>query len=185
MLKKEFDRKTVNRIRDLLKGDVNNRTVSGVGYNKKQDIHVEGDTWEEDGRTWTIKNGIKQNITKLDELKKLHLTPLFCPTCKKQMKHRFDNDFYKIHKKCYSCVIDFETELKRLGLWKEYERNIQNSEIDNFINDFKTYVNEQINTKNSTITEQGVEQKWVGGYDNKKILDSLEETIKYLESLKK
>jgi hypothetical protein len=185
MLKKEFDRKTVSRLRDLIAGKGESRTVSGIGYTKQLEEHKEGDIWEEDGRSWTIKSGIKQNITKLDSLKKLHLTPLFCPNCSKQMKHHFDNDFYKIHRKCYDCVIQFETELKRLGLWKEYEKNIHNSEIDNFIREFKTWVEEQTSTKDSYITEQGIEQKWTGGYDTKKILESLDETIKHLESLKK
>lgn len=185
MLKKEFDRKTVKRLRDLIQGNSSERNVSGVGYTKKKEEYKEGDIWEENGRTWTIKNNIKQNVTNLDKLKKLHLTPLFCPNCSKQMKHRFDNDFYKIHRKCYDCVIQFETELKRLGLWEEYEKNIYNGEIDNFIKGFKAWVEDQTSSKNSFITEQGIEQKWVGGYDTKKILDSLDDTIKHLESLKK
>ena len=41
----------------------------GTGYTKKQEFHEEGDMWEEDGRTWTIKDGIKQNITRLDKTK--------------------------------------------------------------------------------------------------------------------
>ena len=50
-----------------------------IGYSKKQEFHGEGDVWEEDGRQWTIKNGIKQNVTKLDKAKKEVTLPLFCP----------------------------------------------------------------------------------------------------------
>jgi hypothetical protein len=185
MLKKEFDRKTVSKLRKLISHKGLEKTITGVGYTKKSIKYSEGDIWEENGKQWTIKNGIKQNITKLDKAKKYGITPLFCPCCNKQMKHRFDNDFYRIHKKCYNCVIEFETDLKRLGLFEEYQKNIHNSDIDNFIKDFKIFVEEQLLNKESYITEQGIEQKWSGGYDIKKILDSLDETIKYLENLKK
>ena len=55
-------------------------------------------------------NGIKQNITKMDEAKKAHVMPLFCPTCNKLMVTHRDKNYYMIHKKCLNCVIDFETE---------------------------------------------------------------------------
>ena len=38
----------------------------GSGYEKVKQKHTEGETWIEDGRTWTIKNGLRQNVTKLD-----------------------------------------------------------------------------------------------------------------------
>jgi hypothetical protein len=43
----------------------------GIGYNGPQEEeHKEGDIWEQGGRTWTIRDGIKENVTKLDKLKK-------------------------------------------------------------------------------------------------------------------
>ena len=39
-------------------------------YVKKQEDHKEGDVWEENGKQWTIKNGIKMTISKLDLVKK-------------------------------------------------------------------------------------------------------------------
>ena len=66
LLKKEFKSKDVERVRNLVNKDFSAKTVSGVGYEKTQQFHEEGDIWQENGRTWTIKNGIKQNITKLD-----------------------------------------------------------------------------------------------------------------------
>ena len=36
------------------------KTTQSVGYTKVQEFHNEGDIWEEDGRKWTIKNGVKQ-----------------------------------------------------------------------------------------------------------------------------
>ena len=79
ILKKEFNKKDVERLRNLVKGKSGKRTTQGIGYTKKQEFHKEGDIWEENGRKWTIKDGIKQNITKLDKFKKTAV-PLFCPS---------------------------------------------------------------------------------------------------------
>ena len=45
MLKKEFKEKDVERIRNLVKGKSGERTMSGVGFAKKQQFHEEGDIW--------------------------------------------------------------------------------------------------------------------------------------------
>ena len=72
MLKKEFKKHDVERLRNLIKGKSSSRTTQGVGYTKSSsENHEEGDIWEENGRTWTIKDGIKENITKLDKFKKV------------------------------------------------------------------------------------------------------------------
>ena len=72
VLKKQFQQKDVQRLRNLMTGKHGAKTTVGVGYTKQQEFHEEGDVWEEDDRTWTIKNGIKQNITKLDKAKEAH-----------------------------------------------------------------------------------------------------------------
>jgi hypothetical protein len=65
VLKKEFQEKDVQRLRNLMTGKYGEKTTVGAGYTKQKEFHEEGDIWEEDGRQWTIKNGIKQNVTKL------------------------------------------------------------------------------------------------------------------------
>jgi hypothetical protein len=78
----------------------------------------EGDVWVGlDDKKWTIKNGVKQTVTKLDAAK----TPWYCPECQKTMGHRFDIKFWSLRGKCMDCVIKEETEMRRLGTWKEYE----------------------------------------------------------------
>ena len=59
MLKKEFKRKDVERMRNLIKGDTDSSTEIQIGYTKKKEDHKEGDIWEEQNKTWTIKNGMK------------------------------------------------------------------------------------------------------------------------------
>ena len=186
VLKKEFSKQDVTRLRNLVQGKYGEKTTQGIGYSKKQEIHAEGDVWEEDGRKWTIKDGIRQNITKLDKAKKAHVMPIFCPNCKKPMKKRFDKDYYNIHKKCFDCVIDFEHNLRKMGLWEEYEKNIRNSDIDGFIKDFRAYVEDELTQNNSSfITEAGDVEKWVGGLNEKRLLDALDKTIEHLEKMKK
>jgi hypothetical protein len=185
MLKKDFKSADVQRLRNLVTGKQGERSTAGIGYTKKQETHDEGDVWEENGRTWTIKNGIKQNITKLDKAKKEVTLPLFCPCCNQLMKNKNDKLFYIQYKRCFNCQIDFETDIRKQGLWEEYEKNIINSDLDNLIEDYSVWMDEVINSSNeSFITENGDVERWVGS-SKKKLLESKEETIKYLQSLKK
>ncbi len=186
ILKKEFKKNDVERMRNLIQGKGSESSTSQVGYKKAYVERAEGDIWEEDERMWTIKDGLRQNITKLDKAKKAHIMPLFCPECKKPMNYKFDNSFWKIHNKCYNCVIEFENELKRTGKWEEYEKNIHNAEIDNLIKEYKIWFEEQLedNSKNF-ITETGVVENWVGGINEERAKESLTDSLKYLEDLKK
>ena len=94
MLKREFKERDVQRMRNIIKKDYTAKTVTQVGYTKAQTEHKEGDVWEENGKKWTIKNGIKQTITRFDELKKIINLPLSCPSCGKAMKSN------TLNKKC-------------------------------------------------------------------------------------
>lgn len=81
----------------------------------------EGDVWEDvNGKKWTIKNGIRQTVTKLDDAK----TPHWCPKCSKPMNHRFDIKFWRIRGHCFDCNVKFETELRRQGKWTEFEQKM-------------------------------------------------------------
>jgi hypothetical protein len=101
------------------------------------------------------------------------------------MKHKYDKPFYIQYKRCYGCQIEFETELRRLGLWDEYEKNIINNDIDNLIVDFESWMEDLINESNqSYITEAGDVERWIGS-SKQRLLESKEETIKYLQNLKK
>jgi hypothetical protein len=185
VLKKQFQQKDVQRLRNLMTGKHGDKTTVGVGYTKQHEFHEEGDLWEEDGRTWTIKNGVKQNITKLDKAKESIHMPLFCPCCNNLMKNKYDKGFYLQYKRCFGCQVEFETELRIKGLWVDYEKHIINSDIDSMINEFSIWIDEEINeTNTSYITEAGDIERWVGS-SKKKLLENKEDTIKYLESLKK
>jgi hypothetical protein len=188
LLKKQFKEKDVQRLRNLVQGKYGEKNGTNVGYNKKQEFYKEGDVWQADGRTWTIKQGIKQNITKLDKARKAHIMPLCCPNCGGVMNHKHDKKFYDLHGQCYNCVIELENKIKIAGddLWEKYTNRIMNADIDGFIKDYTNYVYDQMSiSNNSYVTEAGDVEKWDGNIDRTKALKALDESIKNLEKLKK
>ena len=185
MLKKQFKERDVQRLRNLVTKKYGDKTTQGVGYTKVQEFHNEGDIWEEDGRKWTIKNGVKQNITKLDKAKKGIILPLFCPSCSKMMKPSLDKQWYIMYNHCFDCQVIFESNLRRKGEWEEYEKNIFNADIEGLQKDFQVWIEDQINESNSSyVTEAGDVENWVGS-SKSKLLEAKAEALKYLESLKK
>jgi hypothetical protein len=101
------------------------------------------------------------------------------------MKKQNDKLFYLQYKRCFDCQIDFETELKIKGLWNDYEKHIINTDIDGTIHDFNIWIDEEISESNTSyVTEAGDVERWVGS-SKQKLLENKEETIKYLQSLKK
>ena len=184
MLNKEFQKKDVQRLRNLVKGKHGEKTTVGIGYTKKYESHNEGDIWEEDGRAWTIKNGIKQNVTKLDKAKELHVMPLLCPKCSKPMRVHIDKSFYNVHKCCLNCVVEFETKTKAEGKWEEYQKQMYNQALNNVINNFKDWADDELQeSNNSFVTEDGDVENWVGG-NKTNLKQNIEESLKYLEGLK-
>jgi len=184
VLKKEFKQKDVQRLRNLVQGKHGERTTVGIGYDKPKEFHDEGDVWEEDGRTWTIKNGLKQNITKLDKAKEGIVLPLFCPTCSRTMKPHLDKRWYVMYGHCFDCQVDFEAELKKQGKLQEFEDQIVNANIDGVTKDFEVWFEELINEKQQFITEDGDIEKWDGS-GKAQLLRYKEEALEYLKNKKR
>ena len=49
VLKKEFSKKDVTRVRNVMSGKAGERTVDGIGYTKQQIHREEGDIWTQAG----------------------------------------------------------------------------------------------------------------------------------------
>jgi len=180
MLKKEFKRKDVNRLRNLIKGKVNDSSETQIGYKKTKIERKEGDIWTENKKTWTIKNGIKQTISRLNNIKKEIFMPLCCPNCGKVMKKRLDKPNYRVHKKCHDCVIEFEHKLKIKGKYTEYKEKLKYKNAFTIVNEIESYLLDAINnTSNSQyVSEDGVIEKWTGGVDKKELSKSVKTSIK-------
>ena len=179
MLKKEFKRKDVNRARNLIMGKTNASTNTQIGYTKKRIDYKEGDVWIEDKKTWTIKNGIKQTVSKLDAIKKESFMPLSCPKCNKVMKKRLDKPNYRIHKKCHDCVVKFEHKLKIKGKYKDYIKKLKVNNSLDIVNEMEAYLLDAINVSNlDFVSEDGVIEKWAGGINKKEFTKNVKETAK-------
>lgn len=184
LLKKEFNRRDVERIRNLVKKDYTSGTKVGVGYEAKQEFHKEGDVWEQDGKTWTIKDGIRQSVTKLDSAKKALQTPLACPKCGGPMKHHLAKKMYKIHGFCFDpCTVEYEASLRKLGLYKEYEKSMMQGNMKMFIKDIEMWFQDQVSSKNTIVTEQGDIEDW--NSNSKKDEEALKNVQDFIEQVKK
>ena len=185
ILKKEFNKKDVERLRNLVKGKSGKRTSQGIGYTKKEEFHKEGDIWEENGRKWTIKDGIKQNITKLNKFKKAAV-PLFCPECKGIMNKQLDPHYFKTYGACLDCIKKKETKLKTEEKWDKHTKDIHNKEIDKTIEEYTQFMHMKMEQSNDGfVTEAGEVEKWKGGINKERAEEALREGIEYLKSLKK
>ena len=179
MLKKEFNKKDVQRARNLVTGNSSASTGIQIGYKKEIKEYKEGDVWIEGKKTWTIKNGIKQTVSKLDKIKKEVFTPLCCPNCGKVMKHQLDKSNYKIHKKCHDCVIEFEHKLKIKGKYKDYIKKLKAKNELKILNDLESFLLNAVNSTNEGyISEQGEVERWVGGLDKEKLSRDIVENTK-------
>ena len=187
MLKKEFNRKDVESARNLIRGKAGESTEIQVGYKKKQIKRKEGDIWTENKKTWTIKNGIKQTISKLDAVKKEIHMPLCCPKCSKVMKGTLDKPNYKIHKMCHNCVVDFEHKLRYEGKYDAYIKELKAKNSLDMIDEMESYLLNAINSTNEGyVSEQGEIERWVGGIDKAKMTkEVIKATQKRRKSIKK
>ena len=182
-LKKEFNPRDVQRMRNIISGNTGDRTQIQTGYEKGNQVHKEGDVWEEEGKKWTIKNGIKQNITKLDNIKKMVVMPFTCPECGQVMKpHDYNKKMWSIHNKCFDCVIKMESEIKRLGKWDEYVSGIMNKNKEDELADIEKFLDEWVFENDTFVSEMGEVEKWGGG-DKKAVYNVMKERIAELRKI--
>jgi hypothetical protein len=179
-LKKQFTERDLQRVRNLIQKKEGDKTVVSVGYSKIDETHNEGEIWVDNGRTWTVKNGIKRNVRKVDTI----ALPLLCPSCSKPLNHHLDKRMYGIHQMCLKCVAKIEDEHRMNGTYEEYERNIilgnakyfaesAESGLDDFLDDI---INE------SYVMEDGTIQNWVGdGIDKVKIKQEILDKIQKIK----
>tara|TARA_Y100000768_G_scaffold200521_1_gene150749 strand:- start:344 stop:865 length:522 start_codon:yes stop_codon:yes gene_type:complete len=102
---------------NLLKGqEVEKRSM--VGYEGKQ----------------KEKGDIKSELT--DIMSEVRM-PLFCPKCKKTMKKKLDDKFWRLFEHCWDCQIDFEHKLRLEGKYDEWSnsraKNNQKAWVDDMI----------------------------------------------------
>jgi len=186
-LQREFRERDVQRMRNILTKKTGDKTVLQVGYKADYIERKEGDIWEENNRKWTVKNGLRQTVTRLDKVKKLVVMPLCCPKCEKPMtKGHIDKYMYSIHQKCLDCVIEYETRLKIDGKYKDYEQNIIKQGVRYHIKEMEDVLLELMmdESSESFVTEAGDIEAWRGKGENKQqIVKDIQEYIQKLQSM--
>lgn len=171
----------IQRIKNIAKGNITAKSKISIGYQKNNDDHIEGDIWEESGKQWTIKSGIKQTISKLDGAR-LSM-PLICPKCGRLMKGRFDQKSYTNKGVCLDCMVEIDTKLIIAGKFDEYEKSSVNKNIKSFISDVKQLAIDYIDasTNNSYVTEQGDIENWSVGRTKEELTKIFNKQINEIE----
>jgi hypothetical protein len=183
-LKREFSKRDVQRMRNIITGNTGGATGVQAGYEKQQNEHIEGDIWEENGRKWTIKDGIKKTMSKLSHFKKLTLLPIACPTCSQPMKNtEYNKKMYSIHKMCIDCVARMETKYKIEGKYESYAKGILNANKNNELDDFEAAVQDWLTSQNDTfVSEAGDIESWKGGKISELEIKNIKEYIAKLRA---
>jgi len=183
LLKKEFKTRDIQRMRNIITKKSGDKTGVQVGYTADYVEHKEGDIWEERGKKWTIKNGIKQTVTRFDNIKKKIFTPIVCPNCNKPMtKGHIDKYMFSIHQKCSDCVFDYETKLKVQGKYQEYERDIIKQGVKYHIKEMEGVLLELLmNNSEQFVTENGEIEEWKGKGLNNQFVQDIQEYIQKLK----
>ncbi len=122
----------------------------------------EGDVWEQDNKTWTIRNGIKRTTSILDQARTNNLTPLSCPKCGGSMKGSMDELMWTLDRTCFNCVVDKEHTLRMNGTWDAYEKHKVLANAIAFQGEMIAALSEFANQKEaqSHVTEDGLIERW-------------------------
>tara|TARA_R100001463_G_scaffold71623_1_gene125430 strand:- start:20 stop:583 length:564 start_codon:yes stop_codon:yes gene_type:complete len=178
-MKKGISTSKVKRMRNLVSGNFSSKTKIRSGYLKKEDSREEGDVWEERGKTWTIKNGIKRTINKMDNARKLINIPLSCPKCINSLSHPAHKKMFRRWGMCLTCVTIWEQEMISNGTYEEWSKQFDSKNFNAFINDIKAEYDEWLESRNSKqfITEAGDIEDWSGGKDSETLKKEFNENL--------
>lgn len=174
-----MDKQNLKRVKNILSGDYTGKISTSIGYQKTNEKHIEGDIWEEEGKTWTIKNGIKRTLTKLDSVRKTVRMPLTCPNCNNIMRSKQDKKSWHIKGICFNCLIQEDTNKIIKGTFKEYEKETIIKNMKSYISHVGDYFDDYIDNLDEQhfITEQGDVEKWTKGITKEKLKELFSKQI--------
>jgi ribosomal protein L37AE/L43A len=157
---------------DLLSGRDPEKRIM-VGYNSGKEPEKHGD-----------------KIDRLSEVMKEARMPWFCPSCKKTMKKKLDNKFWRIMGHCFDCQVDMENKLRVRGKYEEYEKSKMLENKKAYLKDLKQSIDdfEKTGGKAEFFNEVGIDRKgvekeeWSMGQENfDKLVTEAREYIAFLE----
>ncbi len=68
--------------------------------------------------------------------------PWFCPECKKTMKKKLDDKFWRMFGHCFDCQITIENKLRIEGKYEEWERKKVLENKKSFLHDLKQSIDD-------------------------------------------
>ena len=147
---KEAERQN-KALKDLMSGKEHTKEYAQVGYEGKQE-----------------NLGGKTRESELSKTMQSIRMPWFCPKCKKAMKKKLDDKFWRLMNHCFDCQVEMENRLRIEGTFEEYAKTkmLENQkaylkDLEQSIDDFektggkKTYFNNV-----GVNTPQLEEDKW-------------------------
>ena len=132
---KEMERQN-KALKDLLSGKDHEKDYVQVGYEGKKENRG-GETRESD----------------LSKTMQSIRMPLFCPKCKKAMKKKLDDKFWRIQGHCFDCQIDFEHKLRVKGEYENYAKKKVLENKKSYLKDLSQSIEE--------FEKQGGKQTWL------------------------
>ena len=161
-------------LKDLLSGKEHNKNYTQVGYEGKKEENLGGKSRE--GKMTSIMKDVRM--------------PWFCPSCKKTMKKKLDNKFWRTKGHCFDCQIELENKMKISGDYENYEKTLINENKKSYLRDLKQSIDEfeQTGGKAEFFNSVGVKdielekEKWEMGEEQfQGIIDEAREYITKLE----
>ena len=183
-MKKEFTEEQIQRMRNLITGKYSNKVTNQVQSKTYKAKREEGDVWEENGRTWTISDGIKESISPYDDVYQDLLTPLTCPKCKNVMNKKLDKVYYPVYENCFDCEVDKRDALEKDGKLDEYLKPKKDDFLDKSFEEFESAIRNKIATDINDAAENGDEQNYEGGYDEEAVEKFIKQAYLFKEKQK-
>ena len=130
---------------------------------QNQAEHIEGSIWEEGGKKWTIKNGIRKTVSRYSEIRNICMLPYVCPRCGNALH---DNDYnrkvYSILGICYDCFLLEETNHIINKTHDENQKEIIHKNKVSWFNQVESELKDYLDNIDSDqfITEDGQIEDW-------------------------
>ena len=168
---KEAERQNV-ALKNILDGKPTEKR-SMVGYQGEQEKNLGGKTRESE-------------LSKIMQSVRL---PLFCPKCKKTMKKKLDDKFWRLFEHCWDCQIDFEHKLRLEGKYDEWAinraKNNQKAWVDDMIQGVEQWRDERPVDQVYNVGIKDPEVKIEKAQVNEKAINKLaDDAIKDLKKMK-
>tara|TARA_B110000908_G_scaffold38851_1_gene46838 strand:- start:200 stop:811 length:612 start_codon:yes stop_codon:yes gene_type:complete len=179
-MKKNISKSKVQRMRNLVTGDHTKSISIQSGYGKSEiRKKKEGDVWEERGKEWTIKDGIKQTITKLDAAREQARIPMECPKCQARMNRQQHKFMYVRFKHCLFCQMNEEEEMRKNGTYDTWKKEMIAKNWERWMYKSKAEFQEWLISRKAKkqITEAGDIEDWSGGQTDEQLLADFDKYI--------